>query len=163
MVTAEATTSVVEKVAGEPFGEVRQDVLPAEAAIVLDPVQEHEWWALAVHGRAEGDAVGGGGVVGALVDDRVLPGFARSCHQTMPQELPENITRPGMFPRPVVSHVAAGHLRGEIGTSVDVDLRVDVGQVLLDGVDAHEQAFTDLGVGVAVSDQPHDIKLGRGQ
>jgi hypothetical protein len=38
-----------------------------------------------------------------------------------------------------------------------------VGQVLLDRVGGDEQALTDLGVGVALGDQPHEVKLGWSQ
>ena len=77
---------------------------------------------------------------------------------TMTQKTSEKVTRPGTFRRSGVYYsVAAGNLRGEIRASVDVHLGVDAGQVLLDRVDGDEQALTDLGVGVAFGDQPHDV------
>ena len=82
----------------------------------------------------------------------------------MTQKRSEKVTRPGTFQRSgVVLQIAAGDLCGEIGAAVDVELGVDVGQVLLDRVDAYEQALTDLGVGMAFSDQPHDVAFGGGQ
>ncbi len=62
-----------------------------------------------------------------------------------------------------VLQVAAGDLGGQIRASVYVHLGVDVGQVLLDRVDGDEQALTDLGVGTAFGDQPHDVELGWSQ
>ena len=83
---------------------------------------------------------------------------------TMTQKTSENVTRPGTFRRSgVVLQVAASDLCGEIRASVDVHLGVDVGQVLLDRVDGDEQALTDLGVGVAFGDQPHDVAFDGGQ
>ena len=76
----------------------------------------------------------------------------------MMQKASENVTRPGYVRRPgVVLEVATCNLCGEIRASVDVHLGVDVGQVLLHRVDGDEQALTDLGVGVALGDQPHDV------
>ena len=57
----------------------------------------------------------------------------------------------------VVLQAAACNLCGEIRTPVDINFGVDARQVLLDRVDGHEQALTDLGVGVAFGDQPDDV------
>ena len=76
----------------------------------------------------------------------------------MPYRRSEIITRTGSVrPVRVLPACAASYFRGEIGTSVDVELGVYVGQVLLDRVDGDEQALTDLGVAVAFGDQPHDV------
>ena len=158
VIAAEATAPLARQMAGEPAGQVSHQPVPVDIAIAHGPLQEHQRWSLAVHGRTDGDPVGGGHVVGALVAHCCLPVSRAVMPATMTTKTPEKITRPGMFRRPgVVLEVAAGNLCGEIRTSVHVHLGVDVGQVLLDRVDAHEQAFTDLGIGVAFGDQPHDV------
>lgn len=53
--------------AGELVGQVRQQRLPVEVPIANGALQEHQGRTLAVHGRTDGDTVGGGDVVGALV------------------------------------------------------------------------------------------------
>jgi hypothetical protein len=63
--------------AGEPIGQVRQQRLPVEVPIAHGALQEHERRPLAVHGRTDGDAVGGGDVVGALVAHVLSPAKLR--------------------------------------------------------------------------------------
>jgi hypothetical protein len=164
VVAAEATAPNARQMAGEPAGQVPHHSLPVDVAIAKGPLQEDERPPLAVHGATDDDAVGGGDVVGALGAHELTPASGAVMPATMTHETSENITRPGMFRRSgVVLQVAAGNLCGEIGASVDVHLGVDVGQVLLDRVDGDEQALTDLGVGVAFGDQPHDVAFGGSQ
>ena len=121
-------------------------------------MQEHQRRPLAVHGPTDGDAVGGGDVVGALVAHVRSP--CVSCGHACNDDAEDVGERhPTGYVSAVrgVLQVAAGNLCGEIRASVDVHLGVDVGQVLLDRVDGDEQALTDLGVGVAFGDQPHDV------
>ena len=54
-------------------------------------------------------------------------------------------------------HASAGDLGGEISTSVDVELPVDLLEVGLHRVHAHEQQFTDPCVGVTLGHQSHHV------
>ena len=78
MVTTETTPPRARKVTGEPVGEVFRHLSPVEIAVPDDPLQEHQRWSLAVHGRPDGDTVAGGDVVGALVAHVLSP---RSGHR----------------------------------------------------------------------------------
>ena len=158
MIAAEATATVARQMAGEPAGQVRQQRLPVDVAIAEHPVQEHQRGSLAVHGPADGDAVAGGDVVGALVAHVRSPcaSCGHACNDDA-DDVGEHHPTGYVSAARGVLQVAAGNLCGEIRASVDVHLGVDVGQVLLDRVDGDEQALTDLGVGVAFGDQPHDV------
>ena len=139
---------------------MRQQRLPVDVAIGQHPVDEHERASLAVHGPTDGDAVGGGHVVGALAA-HVLSRVPRASHafNDDAEDVGERHPTGYVSAARRVLQVTAGDLCGEIGPSVDIHLGVDVGQVLLDCVDGDEQTLTDLGVGVAFGDQPHDVEL----
>ena len=163
VIAAEATAPQARQVAGEPAGQVSHHPVPVEVAIADGPLQEHQRRPLAVHGPTDGDAVGGGHVVGALVAHRCLLRLVRSCLQRWRRRRRRMSPDRVRFGGQGVLQVAAGNLCGQLRASVDVHLGVDAGQVLLDRVDGDEQALTDLGVGVAFGDQPHEVELGWSQ
>jgi hypothetical protein len=49
--------------------------------------------------------------------------------------------------------------RGEFDARADSELRVDVAQVRLDGLEAEEELGSDLGVGLPIDDEPCELEL----